>query len=106
MARYVKNGGFIQYTASANIDAGDVLVVGGLVCLSMYDIASGEVGSLQVIKNGEFELPKAAEAIAVGEACYWDESNSNVTATSTDNTLVGYAASVAASGDALVRIIA
>jgi len=67
------------------------------------DIADGKTGAVHV--TGVFSVPKASGAINQGAKLYWSAANSNLTTTATGNTIVGVAASAAASGDSNVNIL-
>ncbi len=102
MATYIQEGNAIDYTPSSDVAAGDVIVQGDLVGVAKRDIASGSLGSLAT--SGVFSFAKAAEDIAAGVKVYWDESESNVTATSTDNTYVGKAVAGALTAAATINV--
>lgn len=66
-------GDSIPYTPGADVTAGDVVVQNGLVGVAKYDIADGELGSLEI--RGVFEWPKGAGVgtdLDVGDLVYWD----------------------------------
>lgn len=111
-ATYVQPGELIDYTPGSAVSAGDVVVLGTLVCVAPRDIAAGALG--QVATTGVHRLPKATGAITVGALVYWDADGNPVsgtagsgaaTTTSTDNTLAGKAVLAAASGDATVDVL-
>ena len=103
-ATYWQRGDAIDYTngGSAKIEANTVIAFGTKIGIAGTDIAVGETGSL--IVAGVFELPKASGAVTAGAAVYWDATNGNITTTSTDNTLAGFATAAAESGDATVLV--
>jgi predicted RecA/RadA family phage recombinase len=70
---YVSSGDVVQFTAGADIAAGDVVVVGQSLGVALVDIATGETGS--VAMRGIFTVPKVSAAvIAQGESLVWDVS--------------------------------
>ena len=70
---YLQEGGVIQYTAGADINSGDVLVIGKLIGVALVDIANGATGSVAI--EGVYTLPKVSGAvIAQGENIIWDVS--------------------------------
>ena len=104
-AAFWQRGESLDYknTGSAKIDANTIVLYGARLGVVGCDIAPGEVGSLHV--TGVFELPKASStAITAGAEVYWDATNSVITTTSTNNTLVGFAAQAALADDATVLV--
>lgn len=104
MATFVQRGDSIDYSPVAATTAGTVVVQNDLVGVALTDIPAGGAGALAVC--GVVSVAKAAEAIAVGEKCWWDATNSRVTKTKGQLTvLFGKAVSAAASGDATVNVL-
>jgi predicted RecA/RadA family phage recombinase len=103
-ATYWQRGDAVDYTngGSAKIEANEIIVFGTKIGVAGTDIAVGEMGSL--IVAGVFELPKASGAITAGAAVYWSATNSNVTTTSTNNTLAGFAVAAAESAAETVLV--
>lgn len=100
---YVQEGKTLNYTAGADITSGQFVLVGTIGGVAKADIANGKTGAVHVC--GVFSLPKASGAVTQGAKLYWDESESEVTTTATDNTLIGVAAAAAASGDSNVHVL-
>ncbi len=104
---FVQQGDSIDYTPSADIVAGDVVVQGDLVGIAKCDIPAGTLGALAVV--GLFDFPKAAGAgtdFLPGEAGYWDTGNQQAI---TDNgggarPFLGKAAQSAVDDDETVRL--
>ena len=72
---YDSEGKVVQYTAGANISAGDVVVMGEIIGVALNDIANGDTGSVAI--EGVFTVPKVSAAvIAVGESLTYDVSAS------------------------------
>lgn len=72
---YVQRGEVINYTAGADISAGDVVVLKHCIGVALADIANGDVGAVAI--EGVFVVPKVTAAVfAVGEALIWDTSAS------------------------------
>ena len=108
---YIKEGREIEYTASADIDAGDVVVQGQLVGIAKANIDDGDTGAISVA--GIFDVVQAAEIITAGSAVYWDANGNPVggvalsgaaTATASANTFMGFAQAVTAATDSTVRV--
>jgi len=111
-ARFIHEGRSIDYTPDADVTAGDVVVLGGLAAIAKLDIAADALGALAV--TGVFDVVHAADEIDPGAAIYWDADGDPVggtagtgaaTATSTDNTFMGWAPYGAAVDDETVRVI-
>jgi predicted RecA/RadA family phage recombinase len=100
MASYVQDECLIDYTPSAAVAAGDVVVLNDLVTVAPRPIAANALGAVAV--EGVFSMPKASGAIGQGALVYWDATNSNITTTSSGNKRAGKAA---ASGDASVQVL-
>lgn len=103
MARFVQEGEAIDYTPGSAVAAGDVVLMGSVgIGVAQTAIAANVKGSL--IVDGVIEHAKASGAISAYAKVYWDNTNKVLTATSSGNTLAGYAVAAAASGDATVTI--
>jgi len=97
----------INFTASAAVSSGDVVVVGNLLAVAVTDVANGDVGAARI--RGGFMIPKATGfAIAEGDIIQWDVSAGNAgtgTAASGDVTGAAIALSAAASADTEVEVL-
>ncbi len=69
-----RKGTVIDYTATADIIAGEVLVIGTTPVIAPVAITNGEVGALDT--GGEWQVPKTTDVFAAGDAVYWDENGS------------------------------
>ena len=105
------NSTTLDHTPSADVAAGDVVVVEDLVCVARDAITADTLGSLET--EGIFKVVKASEALSQGVKIYWDEDGDPVggtagtgaaTATSADNKLMGYAAAAAATAGTTVLV--
>jgi predicted RecA/RadA family phage recombinase len=103
MASYVQGDCLIDYTPSAAVAAGDVVVLNDLVCVAPRAIAANALGAVSV--DGVWSMPKATGAINQGALVYWDATAGNITTTATNNKRAGKAAKAAASGDASVQVL-
>ena len=65
-AIYVQPGNAIDYTPTADVAAGDVVVLGTIIGVASYDIAANTLGALNV--SGVFDMPKASGAVTAGAA--------------------------------------
>jgi len=104
-ATFVQEGDAVDYTPSADVAAGDVVVQGDLVGVAPRPIAANTLGALAV--GGVFEFPKATgtgKAIAAGKKVYWDATNKQATETSSGNTFLGKTIAAVGDSDATVRV--
>ncbi|GAB6166156.1 hypothetical protein JCM19992_21560 [Thermostilla marina] len=107
IAVFVEQGEQIDYTPSANVAAGDVVVQGDLVGVARTPIPAGTPGSLAVA--GVFDFAKESGGgvtFSAGQKAYWDETNQ--VAVTTDggglNKYLGKAVAAAADADSTVRV--
>jgi predicted RecA/RadA family phage recombinase len=103
LAVFVHDGSAIDYTPSAAVAAGDVVVQGELVGVARTPIAANALGSLAAA--GVFDFPKATgggTAIDAGALVYWDETNKVATTTAAGNKYIGKTEKAAADADATV----
>ena len=107
-AIFRKTGDTLDYTAAADVAAGAIKVVDGLVCIAQWPIAQGEAGALKVIQRGEVIEVTTDEAIGAtdaGTALYVDAATGLVTKTSTSNVLLGYAAAAIGATDLTFEVV-
>lgn len=101
----VQNGDLIDYTAGADIAAGDVVVIGSLVGVAPRPIANGETGAVAI--EGVYSLPKpsagsGSETISAGAAVYYYATSG--IANTTTGVAAGYAVAQAVTGSATVNV--
>lgn len=72
--KFVQVGDTIDYTAGADISAGDLVVMNHIVGIALTDIANGDTGAVAI--EGVFEgVPKVSAAVfGVGEKLILDVS--------------------------------
>jgi predicted RecA/RadA family phage recombinase len=84
--------GYMDYLATADIAAGQVVLIGntaGLTCaVAHLPIANGATGAL-AIGGGIYDVTMLTN-MAPGAKAYWDDTNNKVTSTSTNNALFGF----------------
>jgi predicted RecA/RadA family phage recombinase len=103
MATFIHDGKAIDYTPTADVAAGAVVVQGELIGVARTPIAANALGSLAVV--GVFDFPKAAGVtMAVGIIVYWDATNQRATTTNAGNKTLGKVVRAAASADTTVRV--
>jgi predicted RecA/RadA family phage recombinase len=104
-ATFVQDDEMFDYTPTADVAAGAVVVLGDLVGVALRPIAANTLGSLAV--EGIFDVPKATtggSAITAGTKVYWDATNKIATATAGALKLLGKTTRDAADADATVRV--
>ncbi len=110
-ATYVERGETIDYTPGSAVAVGQVVVQGDFVGVAKQPIAAGAAGALAVV--GTFDVVKAAVAVTVGAAVYWDADGNPVggtagsgaaTTSATGNKLMGFAIAAAGETGTTVRI--
>jgi predicted RecA/RadA family phage recombinase len=106
MKNFVQNGDFIDFTAGATIESGDLVQVGSLFGVSMTDVANGAKGTLAL--KGVFELPKlvaAGDAVAAaGDPVYFKTGKVTGDDDTASNPLCGYALEAAAAAKTTVKV--
>lgn len=99
MRNYKGDGNLIALTTPAAIATGAGLQVGGFFGITCKPAGAGEV--VECLRAGEFTVTKnSAEAWAVGDTIYWDDTAKLFTTVVASNTQVGFAAAVAANPSA------
>jgi predicted RecA/RadA family phage recombinase len=100
----IQEGEALALAAPYAVASGGGALIGAIFGVAVTALANAEVGNFQLC--GVYTLPKATGAATLGARAYWDNTNKNVTATSTSNTLIGVFAAAYASGDtsALIRL--
>jgi predicted RecA/RadA family phage recombinase len=104
---FKQRGEAIDYTPTADVASGDVVVQGELVGVAKLDIKAGNLGALAV--TGVFDFPKATGAgstMAAGVKAYWDEAAKVATedAASGANKYLGKTVAEAGDEAATVRV--
>lgn len=104
-ASYCQRGESLDYTndSALKIEAGEVVNLITRIGVAGTEIKPREIGSVHVV--GVFKMDKAAsEAISMGTAVYYDETNKCITATAASNIPAGYAIVSALASDAYVYV--
>ncbi len=84
---YKREGETIDFTAAADIPAGTLVIVGAVACVSLNDVATGEVGVGHC--TGVWELPALTAATGAQGADAYATTAGKVTGASSGNTLIG-----------------
>lgn len=103
-ATFVHDGKAIDYTPTADVAAGDVVVQEDLIGIAKQPIKANQLGAIAV--EGVFDFAKpVADAYSAGTTIYWDEAAKAVTATAAGNKLLGKVVRAAAEDtDTTVRV--
>jgi len=106
-ATFIHDGKAIDYTPTADVAAGDVVVQQDLVGIAKLDIAADTLGALAVA--GVFDLPKATgagTAIAAGANVYWDvaDAEAKEDAEAGANKQIGKTVTAAGDDDTTARV--
>ena len=97
MKNFIQPGNTITLTAPAAVTSGAGVLIGSIFGIAAHDAASGD--PVEVVTTGVFDLNKVgAQAWAVGDKVYWDNTNTRATTVATDNTLIGTALGIVGSG--------
>lgn len=103
-AKYWQRGEAIDYTATDALANGDVVDLATRIGVAGDDIPARETGTVHIV--GVFEIPKAAGAVTVGQALYWDKAAKKITTDDEEsaNTPAGWAVAAAGLSDATVLV--
>lgn len=99
MKSFIQRGGTLTFVAPYAVASGAPFQVGAMVAIAVNASASG--APVEGKTEGVFSLPKAsAQAWAVGDKVYWNDTDKVMTTTAAGGTLVGAAAGAAANPSA------
>jgi len=96
--RYGENIQTMDYTPGADVNAGDVVLVGQVVGIAVVDIPNGKLGALNIY-GGVYSATGDA-AITIGKNVYWDNTNDKVSETATGNKFFGVTVSACSGNNA------
>lgn len=100
---FVSEGDRIDHTPVSAVAEGDVIVIGGRLCLATSPIAANSLGSLAI--RGIFNLPKAAGvAVTAGELIYWHGPVTGINTTAAGALATLTAVFAAASADTRINV--
>lgn len=103
MKNFIAAGSALTLPAPEAVTSGAGVLVGAIFGVANGAAAAGADVVLSVA--GVFELPKAAEVVAVGALVYWDDTAKNVTGTFADGLVkIGVAVEAAGSGDTTLKV--
>jgi len=103
MKSKVQKGDTLTFVAPYAVASGAPFKVGAFVAVAVTAAAIG--ATVEGNMEGVFNLPKtSAQAWAIGDKIYWDDTNKVMTTVSTSNTLVGAATAVAANPSSVGQV--
>lgn len=104
MKNYVQEGETIEIAAPYTVASGAAAQTGSIFGVAVTDIASGAVGAFMT--EGVFDLAKvSAQAWAVGQPIYWDNSAKLATTVQGANLPIGVAIATAANPSSTGRVL-
>lgn len=103
MKNYVQEGDTLTLTAPYARSAGEAAKIGAIIGIACNDVANATEGEFAV--TGVYDVAKvSAQAWAVGDKIYWDDTAKNFTTVTTSNTLAGVATAAAVNPSATGRL--
>ncbi len=95
MKSFVQHGNVLALVAPYAVASGTPFKVGAIIAVAVNAADSG--ADVEGMLKGVFTLPKtSAQAWAVGDKIYWNDTNKVMTTAASGNTLVGFATEAAA----------
>lgn len=102
-SNYVQIGDTLTIPSPADVLSGGVVIAGAIVGIAQNDALTGAL--VDVAVSDVWELPKlGADAFALGDPVYWDDTANLATVTTTGNTKLGVAVAAASAGAATVKV--
>lgn len=105
MKNFIADDCMFTAPAPANVTKDVPLLMGTLFVIPSSTQLSGELCSF--VKRGKVKVPKVTSQAwaTVGAKVYWDDTNKNVTTTSSGNSLIGAVAEAAGSADTVGYVL-
>ena len=101
-ARFYQDGKTIDYTPTAALAAGDVVVLGNIIGIAQTDVPANTLTGLDI--EGVFEfVKKANDVVTAGALIYWDTEN-KVATISAGEVVAGIAVEASAATTGYVRV--
>jgi predicted RecA/RadA family phage recombinase len=99
MNNYVQQGITVTVIAPYAVNSGGGVLVAGTGHLFGIAVNNQNQGdNMEIVTQGVFDLAKDTSTFAEGDYVYWDNTNKVATSTATNNTKIGVAALMQASG--------
>ena len=102
MAVFVQRGESVDFTPSRDVDAGEVLVFGGLPGVVKTPVKAGALGALAL--TGVYDVEKDAVAVSAGDRLFWDGARRLAT-TAQNGAFLGLAAANSPASSPRARVI-
>ena len=105
MVTLIQRGEDLDYTPTADVAAGAVVVQEDLVAVACREIKAGQLGAISV--TGVYEFPKetgGGKDIAAGKKVYWHPGDQVVKKGASGATYLGKAVLAAGEDDETVRV--
>ena len=102
MAVFVQRGESVDFTPSRDVDAGEVLVFGGLPGVVKTHVKAGALGALAL--TGVYDVEKDAVAVSAGDRLFWDGGRRLAT-TAAGGAFLGLAAANSPASSPRARVI-
>ena len=103
MKNYIQDGDVLDLIAPYDVASGAGFLIGAIFAVAAVAALSG--AAVRGRTRGVYDLKYGvAAAASVGDVIYWDNTNKNVTKTSSGNTKMGVCVQAAGSGDATMRV--
>ena len=102
-AVFVQRGESVDFTPSRDVDAGEVLVFGGLPGVVKTAVKAGSLGALAL--TGVYDVEKDGLAVAAGDRLFWDGTRKLATHAAADGVFLGLAAANATPTAPRARVI-
>ena len=102
MAVFVQRGESVDFTPSRDVEAGEVLVFGGLPGVVKTSVKAGALGALAL--TGVYDVEKDAVAVAAGDRLFWDGTRRLAT-TAPNGAFLGLAAANSPASSPRARVI-
>ena len=93
-----------NYTPTADVAAGDIVIAGGLIGIAPFSIRAGETGVVDRFRAVEVPYDGAAAANQ-GAVAYWNTSAKKATAAASGATEIGLFAAAVKSGEKICTIL-
>lgn len=103
-AKFVQDGKVLDITAgSAAINAGDIVISGGIVGVAKSDIPANGAGAIAT--EGVYDIVKKSDvAFGFGDAVYWNAESGYAQGSAASCAQIGTAVAAAGSGAAVVKV--
>ena len=102
-ARYVQRGEAVDYIPESDVQAGDIVKIGGLVGVAKLDIKAGELGSLALV--GVYEIAGNGTALEAGSVVSVNPATGKVCAADADGAIkFGHAVQSISANEAFVLV--